>query len=53
VTQRNGVEPAVTSIQTDPFQAVEIRHVPPIRGGFAELQKKGLRIVDYHTTEKE
>jgi hypothetical protein len=46
-------EPAITSIQTDPTKAVEIRHVPPIRGGFAELQKKGLRIKDYRTTEKE
>jgi hypothetical protein len=33
---------------------VEIRHTPPLRGGFAELQKKGtIRITDYHTTEKQ
>jgi hypothetical protein len=32
---------------------VEIRHTVPVRGGFAELQKKGLKIKDYHTTEKE
>jgi hypothetical protein len=32
---------------------VEIRHTPEIRGSFLELQKKGLRIKDYHTTEKQ
>jgi hypothetical protein len=32
---------------------VSIKHTPPIRGGFAELQKKGLRIKDYRTTEKQ
>jgi hypothetical protein len=37
--QREEVEPAVASIQTDPSKEVEIRHTPPIRGGFAELQK--------------
>jgi hypothetical protein len=52
-TQREEIEPEVTSIQTDPSKEVEIRHTPPIRGGFAELQKKGLRIKDYRTTEKE
>jgi hypothetical protein len=52
-TQREEVEPEVTSIQTDLNKEVEIRHTPPIRGGFAELQKKGLRIKDYRTTEKE
>lgn len=31
--------------------AATIRHVPPIRGGFAELQ--GIKITDYRTTEKE
>jgi hypothetical protein len=46
-------EPAITSIQTDPTKEVEIRHTPPIRGGFAELQKRGLKITDYHTTERE
>jgi hypothetical protein len=46
-------EPAVASIQTDPSKEVEIRHTPPIRGGFAELQRKGLKILDYRTTEKE
>jgi DNA-directed RNA polymerase subunit RPC12/RpoP len=46
-------EPAITSIQTDPTKEVEIRHVPPIRGGFAELQKKGLKITNYRTSEKE
>jgi hypothetical protein len=46
-------EPAVASIQTDITKEVEIRHTPPIRGGLAELQRKGLRITDYRTTEKE
>jgi transcription elongation factor Elf1 len=52
-TQREEIEPEVTSIQTDPSKEVEIRHTPPIRGGFLELQRKGLRIKDYRTTEKE
>ena len=52
-TQREEVEPAVASIQTDIIKEVEIRHTPEIRGGFAELQKKGLRIKDYRTTEKQ
>jgi hypothetical protein len=52
-TQREEVEPAVASIQTDITKEVEIRHVPPIRGSFAELQKKGLKITDYRTTEKQ
>jgi hypothetical protein len=43
----------VASIQTDITKEVEIRHTPEIRGGFAELQKKGLKITDYRTTEKE
>jgi hypothetical protein len=48
------IQPAITSIQTNMADEVEIRHTPPIRGGFAELQKKGtIRITDYHTTEKE
>jgi DNA-directed RNA polymerase subunit RPC12/RpoP len=46
-------EPAITSIQTDPTKAVEIRHTVPIRGGFVELEKRGIKIKDYHTTEKE
>ncbi len=46
-------EPAITSIQTNMTDKVEIRHNIPLRGGFAELQKKGLRIKDYHTTEKQ
>jgi hypothetical protein len=32
---------------------VEIRHTVPKRGGFAELEKKGIKITNYHTTEKE
>src|SRR5215204_5292109 len=50
VPDRN-IEPAITSIGNAPD--VSIRHTPPIRGGFAELQKKGIKIKDYHTTEKE
>ena len=52
VPDRN-IEPAVTSIQTNMEDSVAIRHTPEIRGGFAELQKKGIKIKDYHTTEKE
>jgi hypothetical protein len=47
------IEPAATSIQSDMTDEVEIRHTLPIRGGLAELQKKGLKIKDYHATEKE
>jgi hypothetical protein len=50
VPDRN-IEPAITSIGNTPD--VSIRHTPPIRGGFAEVQKKGFKIKDYHTTEKE
>jgi hypothetical protein len=52
VPDRN-FEPAVTSIQTNMADEVEIRHTVPIRGGFAELQKKGLKITSYKTNEKE
>ena len=50
VPDRN-IEPAVST--TPGIPDISIRHEPPLRGGFAELQKKGLRIKDYHTTEKE
>ena len=46
-------ETLVTSIENNIADKVEIRHSVPIRGGFAELEKKGLKIKDYHTTEKE
>ena len=53
VPDRN-IEPAVTSIQTNMADEVEIRHTVPKRGGFAELEKKGtIRITNYKTTEKE
>ena len=52
VPDRN-IEPAVTSIQINMADEVEIRHTPPIRGGFAELQKKGIKITSYKTSEKE
>jgi hypothetical protein len=52
--QRNEVEPAVTSIQTDQSKSVGIRHEPELRGGFAALAKKGtIRFTSYQTTEKE
>jgi hypothetical protein len=53
VVPNRNIEPAVTSIQTNMADEVEIRHTPPLRGGFAELQKKGLKIKGYHTTESE
>src|ERR671914_267363 len=50
VPDRN-IEPCVST--TPGIPDISIHHTPPIRGGFAELQKKGLKIKDYHTTEKE
>lgn len=47
VPDRN-IEPAVSSIQHDYNKDVEIRHEPEIKGGLKELQKKGLKITDYH-----
>jgi len=52
VPDRN-IEPAITSIQTNMADEVEIRHTPPIRGGFKELQDRGLKITSYRTDEKE
>jgi hypothetical protein len=53
-TQREEIEPEVTSIQTDPTKAVEINHTPELRGGFAAMAKKGtIRFTSYNTTEKE
>jgi hypothetical protein len=52
VPDRN-IEPAVTSIQNNMADEVEIRHTPPIRGGFKELQDRGLKITSYRTDEKE
>jgi hypothetical protein len=52
--QREEVEPAVTSIQTDQSKSVEIRHEPELRGAFAAMAKKGtIRFTSYQTTEKE
>ena len=50
VPDRN-IEPAIAT--TPGIPDISVRHEPPLRDGFAELQKKGLRIKDYHTTEKE
>jgi hypothetical protein len=52
-TQREEIEPQITSIQTDPSKEVEIRHTVPLRGGFKSLSEKGLRFTSYSTTEKE
>jgi copper(I)-binding protein len=47
-------ETAITSIQTDPSKEVEINHTLEMRGGFAEMAKKGtIRFTSYNTTEKE
>jgi uncharacterized Zn ribbon protein len=53
VPDRNAEAAAVTSIQTNMADEVAIRRSIPKRGGFAELEKKGIRIKNYHTTEKE
>ena len=51
VPDRN-IEPAVST--TPGIPDISIRHTPPIRGAFAELQKKGtIRFTSYLTTEKE
>jgi hypothetical protein len=52
-TQREEIEPAVMSIQTDITKEVEISHTVPMRGGFKSLSDKGLRFTSYSTTEKE
>jgi hypothetical protein len=53
-TQREEIEPAVSSIQIDQSGNVEIRHTVPLRGGFEALSKKGtIRFTSYQTTEKE
>ena len=51
VPDRN-VEPAITSIQNTPD--VSIYHEPTLKGGFAQLAKKGtIRFTSYSTNEKE
>jgi hypothetical protein len=50
VPDRN-IEPAAASVDVIPD--VSIIHEPIVSGAFAEHQKKGLRITNYHTTEKE
>ena len=44
-------EAAVTT--TPGIPDISIRHTPDLRGGFAELQRKGLKFTSYQTTEKE
>jgi hypothetical protein len=47
-TQREEIEPEVTSIQIDTSREVEINHTPELRGGFAALAKKGtIRFTSY------
>jgi hypothetical protein len=46
VPDRN-IEPAVTSIQTNMADEVEIRHTPEIKGSFKALRDKGLKITNY------
>ncbi len=49
--QKKTVEPAATSIGYTPD--VSIKHTPPLRGGFAQLAKKGTYcFTSYNTTEK-
>jgi hypothetical protein len=45
-------EPAIST--TPGIPDISIRKEPELRGGFAQLAKKGtIRFTDYHTTEKE
>jgi hypothetical protein len=46
VPDRN-IQPAVTSIQTNMADEVEIRHTPEIKGSFKALRDKGLKITNY------
>jgi hypothetical protein len=46
------VDPAITSVGNIPD--VSIRHEPTLKGGFAQLAKKGtIRFNSYDTMEKE
>jgi hypothetical protein len=51
ITMPERVEPCVST--TPGIPDISIRHTAPIRGGLAELKRKGLKIKDYKTTEKE
>jgi hypothetical protein len=52
-TQREEVEPAVASIQTDQSKSVEIRHQPELRGAFAAMVKKGtIRFTSYQDSSQ-
>ena len=50
-TPNKNVEPAVST--TPGIPDISIHHTPPIRGGLAELQKKGIKITSYKTSEKD
>jgi hypothetical protein len=51
VPNRN-IEPAIASIGAVPD--VSIRHEPELKGGYAQLAKKGtIRFTSYETTERE
>jgi hypothetical protein len=50
------IEPAAVSLQytADLTDEVSIRHTPEMRGGFAQLAKKGtIKFTSYNTTEKQ
>jgi hypothetical protein len=47
-------EPCITSIQTDLSEDIAIRKTPGMRGGFAQLARKGtIKFTSYSRTEKE
>jgi transcription elongation factor Elf1 len=46
-TQREEIEPEVTSIQIDPSKEVEIRYEPELKGAFKALRDRGIRITSY------
>jgi hypothetical protein len=51
--QREEVEPAVASIQSDQSKSVEIRHEPELRGAFAAMAKKGtIRFTSYQDSSQ-
>ena len=45
-------EPAVTSIQYDFTKDVEVRHPKKLRGGIAELHKRGLKITYFEDSSQ-
>jgi hypothetical protein len=45
-------EPAITTTIMEPVSPFDRKKVP-IRGGMAELQKRGVKVTSYQTTERE